>query len=120
MALNDIQEFIRAIDDAGELVRVRQPVSIKLEMCEIADRVMKQPGGGKALLFDCLPAAHHLLLAHGRAAIELRRAGAESVGCANNHSPMWPASSSTWDARSPASFAGVRATARDSPPTSPT
>ena len=28
---------------------------------------------GKALLFDCLPAAHHLLLAHGRAAIELRQ-----------------------------------------------
>jgi 4-hydroxy-3-polyprenylbenzoate decarboxylase len=52
VALNDIQEFIEAIDRAGELVRVRQPVSIKLEMCEIADRVMKQPGGGKALLFE--------------------------------------------------------------------
>ena len=47
---------------------------------------------GKKLLFDCLPAAHHLLLAHGRAAIELRRAGATSIGCANNHSPIWPAS----------------------------
>ena len=47
---------------------------------------------GKALLFDCLPAAHHLLLAHGRAAIELRKAGATSIGCANNHAPIWPAS----------------------------
>ena len=47
---------------------------------------------GKAMLFDCLPAAHHLLLAHGRAAIELRKAGATSVGCANNHAPIWPAS----------------------------
>lgn len=46
---------------------------------------------GKTLLFDSIPAAHHLLLAHGRAAIELRRAGATSVGCANNHSPVWPA-----------------------------
>ena len=47
---------------------------------------------GKDLLFDALPAAHHLLLAHGRAAIELRRAGATSIGCANNHAPIWPAS----------------------------
>jgi beta-glucosidase len=47
---------------------------------------------GKALGFDALPVAHHLLLAHGRAAIALRAAGAASVGCANNHAPMWPAS----------------------------
>jgi beta-glucosidase len=45
---------------------------------------------GRQLLFDAFPAVHHLLLAHGRAAIELRRAGASSVGCANNHAPMWP------------------------------
>jgi beta-glucosidase len=47
---------------------------------------------GKALMFDALPVAHHLLVAHGRAAIALRAAGAGSVGCANNHAPMWPAS----------------------------
>lgn len=47
---------------------------------------------GKALMFEALPVAHHLLLAHGRAAIALRAAGAASVGCANNHAPMWPAS----------------------------
>lgn len=47
---------------------------------------------GRTLSFDALWAAHHLLLAHGRAAIELRAAGATSVGCANNHAPMWPAS----------------------------
>ncbi|MGI8522808.1 MAG: GH1 family beta-glucosidase [Nocardioides sp.] len=47
---------------------------------------------GKELLFDAMPVAHHLLLAHGRAAIALRAAGATSVGCANNHAPMWPAS----------------------------
>jgi 4-hydroxy-3-polyprenylbenzoate decarboxylase len=52
VALNSIQEFIAAIDEAGELVRIRQPVSVNLEMCEIADRVMKQPGGGPALLFE--------------------------------------------------------------------
>ena len=47
---------------------------------------------GRRLMFDALPVAHHLLLGHGRAAIALRAAGATSVGCANNHSPMWPAS----------------------------
>ncbi|MFT4263367.1 MAG: GH1 family beta-glucosidase [Nocardioides sp.] len=47
---------------------------------------------GRRLLFDVLPVSHHLLLAHGRAVIELRNAGARSIGCANNHAPMWPAS----------------------------
>ena len=47
---------------------------------------------GRTLMFDALPVAHHLLVAHGRAAIALRQAGATSVGCANNHAPMWPAS----------------------------
>jgi beta-glucosidase len=47
---------------------------------------------GRVLLFDGLPAAHNLLLGHGRAAIALRAAGAGSVGCANNHAPIWPAS----------------------------
>ena len=47
---------------------------------------------GKTLMFDSMPAAHHLLLAHGRAAIALRAAGATSIGCANNHAPIWPAS----------------------------
>lgn len=52
---------------------------------------------GKALVFGALPAAHHLLLGHGRAAIALRQAGASSVGCANNHAPIWPASQSDAD-----------------------
>ncbi|MBO0846536.1 MAG: beta-glucosidase [Nocardioides sp.] len=47
---------------------------------------------GRTLGFEALPVAHHLLLAHGRAAIALRATGASSIGCANNHAPMWPAS----------------------------
>ena len=50
---------------------------------------------GHALMFDALPVAHHLLLAHGRAAIALResvRGRVPSIGCANNHAPIWPAS----------------------------
>jgi beta-glucosidase len=46
---------------------------------------------GRRLMLDAVPAAHHLLLAHGRAAVALRAAGATSVGCANHHAPMWPA-----------------------------
>ena len=50
---------------------------------------------GRAMMFDGVPVAHHLLLAHGRAAIALResvRGRIPSIGCANNHAPMWPAS----------------------------
>ena len=52
MSLDSLSEFIAAIDTAGELVRVRHPVAARLEMCEIADRAMKMPGGGPALLFE--------------------------------------------------------------------
>ena len=52
MTIDTLADFIAQLEQAGELIRVRQPVSMNLELCEIADRVMKQPGGGKALLFE--------------------------------------------------------------------
>ncbi|HET6627910.1 MAG TPA: GH1 family beta-glucosidase [Nocardioidaceae bacterium] len=52
---------------------------------------------GKQLMFDALPVAHHLLLAHGRAVTALRAIGARSIGCANNHTPVWAASPSAED-----------------------
>jgi 4-hydroxy-3-polyprenylbenzoate decarboxylase len=52
MTVDSLQEFIEALEGAGELTRVAAPVSVNLELCEIADRVMKQPGGGRALLFE--------------------------------------------------------------------
>ena len=52
MSLDTLNEFVQALDEAGELVRVREPVKVHLELCEVADRVMKQPGGGPALLFE--------------------------------------------------------------------
>lgn len=48
----NLREFIEALDLAGELIRVKHPVSAELEITEIADRVSKSPGGGKALLFE--------------------------------------------------------------------
>ncbi|MGH7626046.1 MAG: UbiD family decarboxylase domain-containing protein, partial [Gemmatimonadaceae bacterium] len=52
MTLDTIGEFITQLDAAGELARITQPVSANLELCEIADRVMKSSGGGQALLFE--------------------------------------------------------------------
>src|SRR5215212_11754462 len=52
MSLDNLREFIKAIDGIGELVRVRHPVRARLEVAEIADRCMKSPGGGPALVFE--------------------------------------------------------------------
>ena len=54
MALDDLRDYLEVIDRAGELVRIREPVRARLEVAEIADRVMKSPGGGPALLFECV------------------------------------------------------------------
>jgi 4-hydroxy-3-polyprenylbenzoate decarboxylase len=52
MSLDSLQDFLEAIDRAGELVRVREPVRTHLELCAITDRASKLPGGGPALLFE--------------------------------------------------------------------
>jgi 4-hydroxy-3-polyprenylbenzoate decarboxylase len=52
VSLDSLGEFIDAIDEAGELARIAHPVAARLELAEIADRVMKQRGGGRALLFE--------------------------------------------------------------------
>lgn len=52
---------------------------------------------GRQLGLGALQVAHHLLLAHGRAVEVLRGVGASAVGCANNHSLIWPASDAAED-----------------------
>ncbi len=52
MAIDTLQEFVAEIEKQGELVRVKEPVRTRLEIAEIADRCMKSPGGGPALLFE--------------------------------------------------------------------
>ena len=52
MPFDTLNDFVAALDSAGELVRIKEPVSVNLEMCEIADRTMKMPGGGPGLLFE--------------------------------------------------------------------
>src|SRR5437879_9641032 len=51
MALDNLRALIEAIEARGDLARVEHPVSIDKEITEIADRCMKTPGGGPALLF---------------------------------------------------------------------
>ena len=43
-------QFISRLESAGELIRVREFVSPKLEIAEITDRIVKSTG--KALLFE--------------------------------------------------------------------
>ncbi len=52
MSLDSLRDFVRVLEEAGELVRVRAPVATDREITEIADRAMKSPGGGPALLFE--------------------------------------------------------------------
>ncbi len=52
MAYKNQQQFIEAIERAGELVRIKTYVDPKLEISEITDRISKTAGGGKALLFE--------------------------------------------------------------------
>mgnify|MGYP001819764478 CR=1 FL=1 len=52
MSFRDLSDFVSALEREGELVRIARPVSVELEMTEIADRCMKSAGGGPALLFE--------------------------------------------------------------------
>jgi 4-hydroxy-3-polyprenylbenzoate decarboxylase len=85
MAFDSFRDFVNALDQAGELKRISQPVATELEITEIADREMKSPGGGKALLFEKptvngvvspFPVAINTLGSHKRMAMSM---GAESV-----------------------------------------
>ncbi|MDQ4079653.1 MAG: menaquinone biosynthesis decarboxylase [Gemmatimonadota bacterium] len=52
MSVDTVEQFLAEIERLGELKRIETPVSVNLELCEIADRVMKSPAGGPALLLE--------------------------------------------------------------------
>jgi 4-hydroxy-3-polyprenylbenzoate decarboxylase len=60
MAWDGMGSFVRALEQRSELVRVRRRVDPRLEVAEIADRVMK--AGGPALLFEDVAGASFPLL----------------------------------------------------------
>lgn len=82
MSYSNLQDYIDALDKAGELHRVSAQVSPELEVTEIADRVSKSPAareseharvfdphhhalGGKALLFEDVQGSKFPLLING-------------------------------------------------------
>ncbi len=52
MAFRSFQHFLEELEHAGELQRINEPVDTELVIAEWANREMKSPGGGKALLFE--------------------------------------------------------------------
>src|SRR5512137_2729417 len=52
MAFDSFRDFLGRLETAGELRRIPQPLATELEITELADREMKKPGGGQALLIE--------------------------------------------------------------------
>src|SRR3954454_9708058 len=80
MAFESFGDWVAHLDRAGELRRVSEPIATELEITEIADREMKKPGGGRALLFEKptvngqispFPLAINTLGSHKRMALSL-------------------------------------------------
>jgi beta-glucosidase len=76
----------RLADRVKLWIPINEPAMVTLQGYAIGEHAP-----GKTLLFDALPTAHHLNLAHGRAVEVLRSFNAQQVGTANNHTPAWPA-----------------------------
>ena len=85
MAFDSFRDWVHTLDRAGELIPISQPVATELEITELADREMKKPGGGKALLIEKptvngvvspFPVAINTLGSHQRMAMSM---GADSV-----------------------------------------
>src|SRR6266571_604926 len=88
MAYRSFRSFLDALEKAGELKRVAIPVDTDLLIAEWADREMKSPGGGKALLFEQptvdgkksnFPVAINTMGSHRRMALALKVADIEDV-----------------------------------------
>ena len=85
MAFDSFRDWVNELDKAGELKRISQPIATELEITQLADREMKLPGGGKALLIEKpmvngqvspFPVAINTMGSHKRMAMSL---GANSV-----------------------------------------
>src|SRR5438874_11646517 len=52
MAFRSFHHFLEELERAGELLRIREPVDTELVIAEWANREMKAPSGGKAVVFE--------------------------------------------------------------------
>lgn len=83
-SFRSLREFLSYCSKRGELQVVDREVDRHLEVCEIADRQMRAPGGGKALLFtnvrgSLLPVAVNILGSENRMAWALGEHSIEAV-----------------------------------------
>lgn len=85
MAFESFRDWVQHLEQSGELRRIPELVATELEITAYADREMKRPGGGQALLFERptingvispFPVAINTLGSHRRMAMSL---GADSV-----------------------------------------
>ncbi|HZP81063.1 MAG TPA: menaquinone biosynthesis decarboxylase [Chthonomonadaceae bacterium] len=86
MAYNDFQDFLARLESEGELKRIRVPVDPYLEITEVADRVMKRPDGGPALLFEQptgknIPLAINVFGSRKRMSLALGAPDIEEIAC---------------------------------------
>src|SRR5438105_15762695 len=88
MAFESFGEWVSHLERAGELLRISQPLATELESTELADREMKKPAGGKALLFEKptvngqvspFPLAINTMGSHRRMAMSLDAASVDEV-----------------------------------------
>ena len=88
MAYRSFGNFLDALEKAGELKRIAIPVDTDLLIAEWADREMKSPGGGKALLFEQpivqgkksdFPVAINTMGSHRRMALALQVSDIEEI-----------------------------------------
>lgn len=64
MRTDSLSELVQLLETENELIRVREFVNPILEMSEIADRMMKLPDGGKAILFENTGTKFPVLINH--------------------------------------------------------
>ena len=50
MDYSDLRHFLRALEQSGDLLRIREPVSARLEMTAVGDFALRR--GGPALIFE--------------------------------------------------------------------
>jgi 4-hydroxy-3-polyprenylbenzoate decarboxylase len=86
VAYTDFQDFLAHLERAGELKRIAQPADPYLEITEIADRTMKLPGGGPALLFEhpkgsSVPVAINAFGSRKRMSMALGVGDLEEIAC---------------------------------------
>lgn len=80
----NLHEFVELLERKGELIRIKSEVDPVYEITEIADRISKSKGGGKALLFENtgtdFPVLINMMGSDNRIALALGVDAVEEIG----------------------------------------